>query len=218
MLNVAAKNKLDYPPFGPTTPEKIAFQDNKLRCLFKAISEKNTSNVGDIDNKEESEDNLIYEYTDDSEVSKQYRQKLLNKNSGFYSLIMLNVDAKNKLDYPPFGPKTPEKIAFQNKKLKCLFKAISEKITSETGIPKVNALGAHGIGQQYASAIRGVGSQFANMYRGTKRAMSSPSSSVKKSAKGWFGYGGIGYGGKKRKGKKRGTQKSAKRGTRKSKK
>jgi len=115
------------------------------------------------------------------------RQKLLNQNRGFYTWIMLNVAAKNKLDYPPFGPTDPTKKAFQDYKLKCLFKAILEKSTSETGALVDFPLGSHGIGQQYVAAARGLGSQFANMGRGIARGPSSGISSVGTSIKNMFG-------------------------------
>jgi hypothetical protein len=115
------------------------------------------------------------------------RQKLLNQNRGFYTWIMLNVAAKNKLDYPPFGPSDPNKKAFQDYKLKCLFKAISEKSTSETGALVDSPLGSHGVGQQYVAAARGLGSQFANMGRGIARIPSSGISSVGTSIKNMFG-------------------------------
>ncbi len=301
MADVAGKNKLDI----PTTQDKnkIAFQDKKLRCLFKAISEKTTSETGyenkfalgshgnsqamtnavrgfgsqlanmgrgvsritnptSVGNNEDrgspdqqfnklsgteqealSNLNNFCKYDDDSSTAKKQRQTLLNQNRGFYTWVMIHVAGKNKLDYPPFGPTTPAKIEFQDKKLRCLFKAIAEKTTSETGIETTYSLGSHGVLQQYASGIRGIGSQLSNMGRGISRGPTSGLSSTYKSVgnimpnsknvsavgNSMTSYGnnvketiknkskGWFWGGNKRKGKK-GTRKSTKRGTKKTKK
>jgi hypothetical protein len=46
MAVVATKNKLDYAPFGPNSEESKEIQDYKLRALFKAISELDTTAFG----------------------------------------------------------------------------------------------------------------------------------------------------------------------------
>ena len=46
MAVVATKNKLDYAPFGPKSNESKKTQDYKLRALFKALSELDTTAFG----------------------------------------------------------------------------------------------------------------------------------------------------------------------------
>jgi len=49
MALVATKNKLDYAPFGPNSEESKRKQDYKLRALFKALSELDTTAFGKTD-------------------------------------------------------------------------------------------------------------------------------------------------------------------------
>ncbi len=44
---IAAKNKLDYPPAGPTNPDKKKFQDKKIKLLLQSIGESgDLSSIG----------------------------------------------------------------------------------------------------------------------------------------------------------------------------
>ena len=44
---IAAKNKLDFPPLGPTSDESKEFQNEKIKYLLQAIMDKETSPIGD---------------------------------------------------------------------------------------------------------------------------------------------------------------------------
>ena len=128
---------------------------------------------------------------------KSGRQQLLAQNAAFKQAITMAIAAKNKADYPPGGPTSPDKKAFQDKKLKLLLQSIGES----------GDLSSIGMMQSAMSGFNTLGTWGANAARGTQRAVTSPSStasSVGKSAKSMFGWGG-----RKRRGK-RGTRKAKK--------
>lgn len=46
MNTIASKNKVDFPPFGPTSENNLQFQNEKLKILLYAVIEKRTSPDG----------------------------------------------------------------------------------------------------------------------------------------------------------------------------
>ena len=129
--------------------------------------------------------------------SSSARAQLLAQNAAFKQVIVMNIAAKNKLDYPPAGPTSPDKKAFQNQKIKYLLQAIGES----------GDLSSVGVAQSTMAGFNTLGTWGSNAFRGTKRAVSSPStaaSSTGKSVKSMFGWGG----GRKR--VKKGTKKAKK--------
>ena len=130
-------------------------------------------------------------------ISSTARAQLLAQNAAFKQVIVMNIAAKNKTDYPPAGPTSPDKKAFQNQKIKYLLQAIGES----------GDLSSLGVSQSTMAGFNTLGTWGANAVRGTKRAVSSPStaaSSTGKSVKSMFGWGG----GRKR--VKKGTRKAKK--------
>lgn len=105
------------------------------------------------------------------------RQNLLLKhNFVFYGTIMAAIAAKNKLDFPPFGPKSESNRKFQNEKIKLLLQAIIEKTTSGTGyktpypLAEVGAYQGVAIaGRAAASKVMGTGRWFSGT-GGTKKS------------------------------------------------
>lgn len=109
--------------------------------------------------------NLINECGAQGDAGYNARQELLQKNLNFYSWIMANVVLKNKWDYPPAGPTSTDRQAFQDQKLKYIFQAIGEKKTSATGETVPYPLGSHGNIQQTALAARTVASKALDVKR-----------------------------------------------------
>jgi hypothetical protein len=112
---------------------------------------------------------------------KKKRKELLKANFAFFTGVMALVVTKNKLDYPPLGPKHATTQEIQEEKLRVLFKAMSE--WDELSVPgadmhnplfikgsmndeifghnkdRAYPLGGHGIRQQALLVARaGVGS------------------------------------------------------------
>ena len=105
------------------------------------------------------------------------RQNLLLKhNFVFYGTIMAAIAAKNKLDFPPFGPRSDADKKFQNDKIKLLLQAIIEKTTSGTGYKTDYPLAEVGAVQGVAIASRAAASKV----MGAQRFMSGWWSGEKK--------------------------------------
>lgn len=101
------------------------------------------------------------------EIGYNARQKLMLKhNAIFYQTIMNTIAAKNKLDFPPFGPTSEGNLQFQNEKLKILLYALLEKRTSPDGIELKYPLAQFGLGQAAFSGARTVASKTAGLMRG----------------------------------------------------
>jgi hypothetical protein len=108
---------------------------------------------------------------------------LLMHNSVFYQTLLNTIALKNKVDFPPTGPRNPNDIQFQDKKIKLLLQAIFEKNTSATGKPMEYPLGSLGVFQAgvqgartLASKVYGVGRLFTSKKGGKKNKLNKISS------------------------------------------
>ena len=112
---------------------------------------------------------------------------LLDQNPAFVQAIISAVVAKNKLDYPPFGPTDPQKQVFQTLKIEGLIQAIQKLYAGNSGYAKL------GISQNAKAGVNTASTWTKNTARGISRVVSAPSkaaSSTYKSAKALFGYKG----------------------------
>ena len=82
-------------------------------------------------------------------VNKEARQKLMQDNLIFAALIFAAIGSKNKLDFPPAGPRSDDKIAYQDKRIRLILQAISEYDKDAQGTSDLaNTLGKWGVAQQ----------------------------------------------------------------------
>jgi hypothetical protein len=80
---------------------------------------------------------------------KEARQKLMQDNLIFTALVFAAIGSKNKLDFPPAGPRSDDKIAYQDKRIRLILQAISEYDKDAQGTsPLENTLGKWGVVQQ----------------------------------------------------------------------
>jgi hypothetical protein len=99
---------------------------------------------------------------DDLNNIKSYEDRqnlLLMHNSVFYQTLLNTIAFKNKADFPPAGPRNPNDIQFQDKKIKLLLQAIFEKNTSATGKPMEYPLGSLGVFQASVQGARTLASK-----------------------------------------------------------
>ena len=110
---------------------------------------------------------------------------LLDQNPAFVQAIISAVVAKNKLDYPPFGPTDPQKQVFQTLKIEGLIQAIQKLYAVSSGYGKL------GISQTTKAGVNTASTWTQNTARGISRVVSAPSkaaSSTYKSAKSLLGF------------------------------
>jgi hypothetical protein len=82
-------------------------------------------------------------------VNKEARQKLMQDNLIFAAVIFAAIGSKNKLDFPPAGPRSDDKIAYQDKRIRLILQAISEYDKDAQGTSDLaNTLGKWGVAQQ----------------------------------------------------------------------
>lgn len=113
----------------------------------------------------------------DGDDKREARQNLMQDNLIFAALVFAAIGSKNKLDFPPAGPTTPDKIAYQDKRIRLILQAISEYDKHADGLKfKENALGSWGAYQQAIMNTRTVASKGLR----SAKAISKTTSSTKK--------------------------------------
>ena len=92
--------------------------------------------------------------------NKEARQKLMQDNLIFAALVFAAIGSKNKLDFPVAGPRSDDKIAYQDKRIRLILQAISEYDKDAQGTtPLQYTLGKWGAAQQLIMNARTVASK-----------------------------------------------------------
>ena len=89
------------------------------------------------------------------------RRDLLNENLAFVATITGAIAMKNKLDFPPLGPSTEDKIKYQDARIRYILQGISEYNIKmdETKLRERYILGAWGAAQQSAMNVNALASK-----------------------------------------------------------
>lgn len=107
-------------------------------------------------NFEQELQKLKFECEGDTDSAKEARKQLIKDNLVFVALVLGAIGSKNKLDFPPVGPTSPDKIKYQDARIRLLLQAISEYNTDPSIIGDYNIvhddliLGKWGFKQQAA--------------------------------------------------------------------
>lgn len=92
--------------------------------------------------------------------NKEARQKLMQDNLYFVAVLFAAIGSKNKLDFPPAGPRSDDKIAYQDKRIRLILQAISEYDQNAQGTsPLEYTLGRWGLAQQLIMNARTLASK-----------------------------------------------------------
>uniref|UniRef100_A0A6C0DP97 Uncharacterized protein n=1 Tax=viral metagenome TaxID=1070528 RepID=A0A6C0DP97_9ZZZZ len=109
--------------------------------------------------------------------NKDARQKLLQDNLLFAAWVFAIIASKNKLDFPPLGPRSPDKVAYQDKRIRLILQAISEYDKNAQGTtPLQYTLGKWGAAQQAIMNVR----TLASKGKRTGKAVANTSTSATK--------------------------------------
>ena len=87
------------------------------------------------------------------------RQDLLEENLAFVATITGAIAIKNKVDFPPAGPFTDDKVKYQDARIRYILQGISEYNMNETKHGKRYILGAWGAAHQTAMNVNAVASK-----------------------------------------------------------
>ena len=131
-------------------------------------------------------------------ANKEARQKLMQDNLIFAAWVFAVIGSKNKLDFPPAGPRSDDKIAYQDKRIRLILQAISEYDKDAQGTSDLeNTLGKWGVAQQaimntrtLASKGKRTGQAVANTSTSATKDYTSEENTAllaKPEKKSWFG-------------------------------
>uniref|UniRef100_A0A6C0H2C3 Uncharacterized protein n=1 Tax=viral metagenome TaxID=1070528 RepID=A0A6C0H2C3_9ZZZZ len=87
------------------------------------------------------------------------RQDLLEENLAFVATITAAIAIKNKLDFPPAGPFTDDKVKYQDARIRYILQGISEYNMNEINDRKRYILGAWGAAHQTAMNVNALASK-----------------------------------------------------------
>lgn len=87
------------------------------------------------------------------------RQELLEENLAFVATITGAIAIKNKLDFPPAGPFTNDKIKYQDARIRYILQGVSEYNMNEINDRKRHILGAWGAAHQTAMNVNALASK-----------------------------------------------------------
>ena len=134
----------------------MARKTHKISTKVRKNSNNKTKRGGAIfgyENKDFTQELAILTANCEGEgpAQKAGRQQLIKDNLIFVALVLAAVASKNKLDFPPAGPRSPDKVAYQDKRIRLLLQAISEYTDTSAGAgtgTDTQILGKWGITQQ----------------------------------------------------------------------